>query len=293
MDGLLVVDKPRGFTSHDVVSRIRRITGERSVGHLGTLDPLATGVLPLLLGRYTRLSQFFSAAEKEYTGEIYFGFATDTYDADGEPLGAPTPLTASLDEIRAAAARYHGTIQQTPPAFSAKKIAGVPAHRIARKGGQPELRAVSIDVKRFDLLSLNGDVAEFSAVVSSGGYIRSLAHDLGHALGCGAHLKSLRRVRSGDFTLAVAHSLDALSELSDRSALDQAIIPARQLLPELPSVTVTPEIAGQLRNGMTANLADFSNAQRVKAFSGGNELVAIARRVAGTLFAPQVVLRVS
>ena len=134
MNGLLVIDKPGGMTSHDVVNRLRRITGERSIGHLGTLDPMATGVLPLLMGKFTRLAQYFSSAEKTYTGTIRFGFATDTYDAEGEPVGSAVTPELTLAQVRAAAARFSGEMEQMPPPFSAKKIAGTPAYKLARAG---------------------------------------------------------------------------------------------------------------------------------------------------------------
>src|ERR1700760_4627543 len=134
MNGLLVLDKPAGLTSHDVVDVVRRATGERSVGHLGTLDPMATGVLPLLLGKFTRLAQFFSTADKSYTGHIRFGFATDTYDAEGQPAGEEKPPELTLEEIRTAALPFHGEVAQMPPAYSAKKINGKPAYKLARAG---------------------------------------------------------------------------------------------------------------------------------------------------------------
>src|SRR5690349_10405643 len=161
MDGVLVIDKPAGMTSHDVVSRVRRITGERSVGHLGTLDPMATGVLPLVLGRFTRLAQFYNNSEKIYGGNFRLGFATDTYDAEGEPLGEVSRFFGTLDDLRAAAAKFLGRIEQLPPPFSAKKIAGVPAYKLARKKRDIELRPVPVNVKRFEILSLDGDRATF------------------------------------------------------------------------------------------------------------------------------------
>src|SRR5690349_7681578 len=151
MNGILVIDKPAGLTSHDVVQRVRRVTQERSVGHLGTLDPMATGVLPLLLGKFTRLAQFFGDAEKEYEGTIRFGWATDTYDAEGEPVDSEKPATFSDAELNAAVASLTGRIQQMPPPFSAKKIAGVPAYKLARKGEAPELKAVEVEVAEFKL----------------------------------------------------------------------------------------------------------------------------------------------
>ena len=295
MNGLIVIDKPAGITSHDVVYRLRRITGEKSIGHLGTLDPMATGVLPLLLGKYTRLAQYFSTAEKAYSGTIRFGFATDTYDADGEPTGpdCSSEAAASLafEKIRAAASRFHGTIEQTPPPFSAKKIAGKPAYKLAREGKPVELKPVPITITNFEITRLLGCEAEFTMEISSGGYVRSVAHEMGQILGCGAHLSRLRRTRAGVFTLAKAHSLDQLEPLAGNlEALETHCIHPRTLLPEMPSVSAHAETLGRLRNGGQANLPEFSQAPLVKVFEGQCNLIAIARRVAGTLFQPIVVL---
>lgn len=199
MNGLLVIDKPSGVTSHDVVSIVRRATGEKSIGHLGTLDPMATGVLPLLLGRYTRLAQFFGQADKEYTGEIRFGYATDTYDAEGERVGEARALTQSLEMLRELAAHFKGEMQQMPPAYSAKKINGVAAHKLARAGAEVPVKPARITLHHFELLSLEGEVAAFRMRVSAGGYVRSVAHELGEMAGCGAHLASLRRTFAGIF----------------------------------------------------------------------------------------------
>ena len=167
MNGLLVLDKPSGLTSHDVVAIVRRATGEKSIGHLGTLDPMATGVLPLLLGKYTRLAQFFGQAEKHYEGHIRFGFATDTYDAEGTPVASPLPLERSLSELRELTGRFKGDIDQVPPVYSAKKINGVPAHKLARAGAEVPVKAARITVHRFELTSLEGDVAAFEMDVSA------------------------------------------------------------------------------------------------------------------------------
>ncbi len=296
MNGLLVLDKPAGMTSHDVVDVVRRATGERSVGHLGTLDPMATGVLPLLLGKYTRLAQFFSTAEKSYEGAIRFGFATDTFDAEGSPAGEALPLTLSLDELRTLASRFDGEMQQTPPIFSAKKINGVPAHKLARAGKPVEVKPARIFIHRFELLSLAGSSptemeVRFEMQVSAGGYVRSVAHELGALAGCGAHLATLRRIQAGPFTLAHAISLDDLKALAVSPAEIERRLPhPRTLLPEMPSVTVDDEAAGRLRNGMQVNLPDFSGAALVKVFTSPTELVAIAKRIAGTLMQPIVVL---
>jgi tRNA pseudouridine55 synthase len=211
VNGLLVIDKPSGITSHDVVARVRRITGEQSVGHLGTLDPMATGVLPLLLGKFTRLAQFFSTADKSYTGSIRFGFATDTYDAEGQPTGPITEPALTLDQLHHAALPFQGEIQQMPPAFSAKKVGGKAAYKLARAGQPVELKPKTIHIHNFIIDALDGDTATFRMKVSAGGYVRSVAHEIGQALGCGAHLSSLRRTQAGVFTLGQAWTLDSLS----------------------------------------------------------------------------------
>ena len=289
MNGLLVIDKPAGMTSHDVVAIVRRATGERSTGHLGTLDPMATGVLPLLLGKYTRLAQFFSQAEKHYTGTIHFGFATDTFDAEGAPAGDPMPLMQSLDELRTLAAKFHGEMLQTPPVFSAKKIQGVPAHKLARAGKEVPVKPARIFIHDFTLTSLAGDEAGFTMHVSAGGYVRSVAQELGQLAGCGAHLSSLRRTQAGMFTVANAITIDELKQGTPEQ-IEALTLHARTLLPEMPSVTIDTETAGRIRNGMQVNVAEFSTAPLIKIFEGPRDLLAIARRVAGSLVQPIVVM---
>jgi tRNA pseudouridine55 synthase len=289
MNGLLIFDKPSGMTSHDVVSIVRRATGERSIGHLGTLDPMATGVLPLLLGKYTRLAQFFGQAEKHYTGSIRFGFATDTFDAEGEPATEPAPLTLSLDELRSLAVRFDGAIDQVPPIYSAKKINGVPAHKLARAGKDVPVKPARIFIHEFVLTALNGDLADFTMHVSAGGYVRSVAHELGELAGCGAHLATLRRTQAGAFTLANALTLEELRTLHP-AEIEVRLPHPRTLLPEMPSVIVDEQTAGRIRNGMQVNVAEFSAAPLIKLFSGPRDLLAIAQRIAGTLVQPTVVM---
>ncbi len=278
------------MTSHDVVNRVRRITGESSTGHLGTLDPMATGVLPLLLGRYTRLAQLFGSTEKAYTGTIRFGFATDTYDAEGLATSEPQRVPLTLEEIRAAAAGFSGETEQTPPAYSAKKVAGVPSHKLARAGKAVPLRPSRIMIYEFQIESYSQGLAEFGIRVSAGGYVRSVAHDLGQLLGCGAHLASLRRTAAGPFTIADALTLDQLTQFAKAGALDRLLPHPRSLLPELPPVTADAVTAGRLRNGMAVNLPEFSASPMVKVFVSQRELMAVAKRVAGTLFQPMIVI---
>jgi len=273
------------MTSHDVVSRVRRIAGEQSVGHLGTLDPMATGVLPLLLGKYTRLAQFFSLADKTYTGTVRFGFATDTYDAEGESVGPVIAPAISLEQIREAAIPFRGEISQMPPAFSAKKIGGKPAYKLAREGKPVELKPKTIHIHEFAIDNLVGDTASFQMKVSAGGYVRSVAHELGQTLGCGGHLSSLRRTQAGAFTLEQAWTLEQLA-----ADFDCALLHPRSILLEMPCVSADTAALGKLRNGNQANLAEFSGAEVVKVFAGQRELVAVAKRVAGTLFQPMMVL---
>jgi tRNA pseudouridine55 synthase len=161
VDAVLIVDKPAGMTSHDVVARVRRIVGEKSVGHLGTLDPMATGVLPLVLGRFTRLAQFYNEADKRYEGTIRFGWATDTYDAEGQPAGPKQSAELSLQQVEEAGAEFIGEIAQFPPPFSAKKIAGIPAHRLARKGQPVELKPKQVEIKALEFYDCNGQTVCF------------------------------------------------------------------------------------------------------------------------------------
>ena len=289
ISGVLIINKPSGLTSHDVVHRVRRIVGQRAVGHLGTLDPMATGVLPIVLGNMTRLAQFYLKSEKSYEGVIRFGFATDTYDAEGEPLGPVQPLAVSLNDLRTFAEKFHGVIQQTPPAFSAKKIGGVPAYKLARKKKDVMLTPIAVEIRSFEILNLADGCAAFRAVVGSGTYIRSIAHDLGQLVGCGAHLISLRRRSVAEFTLTDAKSFEEVERAAQSREVESLLVHPRKLLPEMPSVTATDEIAARIRNGQTVNLPEFSQARQVKVFYGHRNLLAIATRMAGTLFHAKVV----
>jgi tRNA pseudouridine55 synthase len=290
MNGLLIVNKPAGITSHDVVARVRKLTRESSIGHLGTLDPMATGVLPLLLGRFTRLAQFFKQDGKRYTGTIRFGSATDTYDADGQCIGDRTDPNLDIAEIRNLAAGFRGAIEQMPPPFSAKKLHGVPAYKLAREGKPVELRPVRIEVHRFEILDYSSPDATFEVEVSSGGYIRSIAHDLGQQAGCGAHLASLCRVQAGEFAMEHGATLEQIAEWAQEGSLETHMPHPRLLLPQMPAVTVDMGTATHLRNGMACNLPEYSAAPLVRIFTSQRDLFAIGRRLAGTLMQPMVVL---
>jgi tRNA pseudouridine55 synthase len=303
MNGVLIVDKPAGMTSHDVVNRVRRILRQRSVGHLGTLDPLATGVLPIVVGNYTRLAQFYTAAEKTYQGVIRFGFATDTYDAEGEATTPAQSVTLDPDRIAALAAQFRGIIEQMPPPFSAKKIHGVPAYKLARKQKEVILKPVRVEIKQFEIAEVNADRTTFRARVASGTYIRSVAQEMGARLGCGAHLESLRRTAVGEFTIEVAKTLEQIANEMEKAGLnepgptgngqlatDNLFLHPRLLLPHMPSVTADEATAARIRNGRPVNLPELSQARQVKVFCGQRDLIAVATRVAGTLFHSKMVL---
>jgi tRNA pseudouridine55 synthase len=294
LDGIIVVDKQAGWTSHDVVNRMRRLAGTKKVGHLGTLDPIATGVLPLVIGRATRLAQFYTRRDKVYEATIRFAFATDTYDRAGvatSPESTPPPLSA--ETLEPYLQPFRGKYLQTPPPVSAKKIAGKPAYELARKNIDVELEPVEIQVYELKLLSIDGADIRVRVHCSAGTYLRAIAHELGVELGCGAHLYQLRRTESGDFTLDGARTLDQLSELAAEERLADALIPSGQLLPEFPSEHVDEVMEGYIRQGRDFTVSPFrvqKGARYVKAVSHSGALVAIGEIRLPNLYHPFVVL---
>jgi tRNA pseudouridine55 synthase len=255
MDGVLVIDKPTGPTSHDVVARARRALGERRIGHTGTLDPLATGVLALACGRATRLAQFLTASDKEYDAVIRFGFSTDTFDVTGREV-ARSDRVPSRDALDAALGALRGDYLQAPPPYSAKKIAGRRAYDLARHDRPVELAAVPVRVITLDLVELEGPRARLRLTCSAGFYVRSLARDLGERVGTGACLEALRRTRSGEFGLEDAVTLATLEQ--DPSATIGRVIRIERLLPRLPTVTVTPEGHERVAHGREVGPAHVS-----------------------------------
>jgi tRNA pseudouridine55 synthase len=255
LDGLLVIDKPEGPTSHDVVARMRRVLRERRIGHTGTLDPLATGVLALLLGRATRLAQFLSGDEKQYRARVRLGQATTTWDREGEPIGEAIAVTSiEAARIDAALDAFRGPFLQTPPGYSAKKIGGERAHRLARRGEATELAPVPVAVHALELVAIEGADVTLDVRCSAGFYVRSLAHDLGVALGCGGHLQALRRTAAGPLGLDDALTL-AEAEASPDAARDH-VRPLSSLLPDWPFVRVTQAGEARVRTGAVVRPAD-------------------------------------
>jgi tRNA pseudouridine55 synthase len=257
MDGVLVVDKPAGPTSHDVVARVRRALGLSRIGHTGTLDPLATGVLPLVIGRATRLASLFSATEKEYEAAVRLGAATETYDAAHRAGPAP-PAPEGIDAARIDRAldEFRGTYAQAPPPYSAKKIDGVPAYKLARRNDPVELRAVTVTVSHLSLSSYDDGLARLRVRSSAGFYVRSLAHELGARLGCGAHLETLRRVRAGMFDEAAAVAL-AIVESEGRGA-SHRVIPMNRLLSHVPAVVLNERGVRRAMHGNDLALDDLT-----------------------------------
>ena len=293
MDGVIIVDKPREWTSHDVVNKMRRLAGTRKIGHLGTLDPGATGVLPLVIGRATRLAQFFTRNDKTYQGVIHFGYSTDSYDMDGVAMSSETPVTLDREALETLFDRFRGEIQQIPPPVSAKKVAGRPAYELARKGQSVELEPVTVNIYELQLLGVEGCEATVLLHCSAGTYVRSIAHDAGQALGCGAFLKSLRRTASGDFNIERARTLEELAALAHEDRLQEALIPAADLLPAFPAELVDAITAGHIRNGRDFRVSPFQareGTRYVKAVTPQGELVAIGEARLPHVYHPVLVL---
>jgi tRNA pseudouridine55 synthase len=292
-DGVIVANKPAGWTSHDVVGKMRGLAGTRRVGHLGTLDPMATGVLPLMINQATRLARFWDQSEKVYEGVIRFGFATNTYDHEGEIVGDVTQPTVSAEHIEACLAKFRGDILQTPPPVSAKKVNGVPAYKLARASKPVELEPVPVSIYELRLESVASDRARIYVRCSAGTYVRAIAHELGQALGVGAHLDSLVRLQSGPFTLKQALSVEQLQSMKDEGRLRDALISPPDLLPEFPRAFVDEITAGQIRQGRDFSVSPFrvpSGAEYVKAVGVDGRLVAIGKIILPNLYHPMVVM---
>ena len=258
MDGVLVVDKPEGITSHDVVAAARRALREKRIGHTGTLDPLATGVLPLACGKATRLVRFLSASAKTYEATVRFGVTTDTYDVTGTETGR-VPGRVSETEVTRVLSRFIGSYEQVPPPYSAKKVDGVRAYLLARRDEPVVLKPVAVHVDALEMLSFDGERAGIRVTCSAGYYVRSLAHDLGQAVGVGGCLETLRRVRSGDFAIEQAIPLDELCAAEPAEAIDW-LLPLERLLPDLEAVTVTDEGRLRVTHGRELQPSHFTEA---------------------------------
>jgi len=309
-DGALVINKPQGKTSHDIVDAVRHLAGFRQIGHLGTLDPLATGVLVLLLGKATRLVRFYTGRRKRYTAGYRFGFATNTYDSEGEVQGPDAAPVLDREVIERLAAESLGRFEQMPPAFSAKKVHGRPAYELARKNQVVELKPAQVELFEYRLLEIAGSIARFSIECSSGTYIRSLAHEMGQKLGCGAHLAEITRTAVGEFALNQAIELDELAQATREGKFQSCLIALENLLPNLPRANVLPVLERRVRHGgkfsvMLSQLqpgrvelppgsttqldTEAVQSPRLRVFSQENKLIAIAEAVVPRTYQPVVV----
>jgi tRNA pseudouridine55 synthase len=294
MDGVLIIDKPEGLTSHDVVAVARRALRESRIGHTGTLDPLATGVLPLAIGRATRLVRFLTASDKDYVATVRFGATTDTYDADGERT-SHSDRHPGIEELETAVAALRGRYDQLPPPFSAKKVGGRRAYELARRKEEVTLKPVPVHVAQARIDGFDGWTARIVLTVSAGFYVRSFAHTLGEALGTGAYMEALQRTRSGEFRLEEALGLEALQdaggpghgEVADgiRESVLGSLIPMERLLTEMPAGTVTDEGLTWVRHGrelgaeqlVSPNPHPLAPGDWLRLFDGAGHLVALAQ----------------
>jgi tRNA pseudouridine55 synthase len=302
ISGVLIIDKPAGLTSHDIVARVRRILGIRQVGHFGTLDPFATGVLPISVGKATRFAQFYLKSRKAYEGTIRFGFSTDTYDSTGQPTSESLPVVLDGEFLERIFREFTGRLMQTPPAFSAKHVGGVRAYELARRQKPVSLAPVEVEIYALELLGIEQQDVRFAVECSGGTYVRSLAHDLGQKVRCGAYLAGLRRTGVAEFKESQAVTLDRLAETVEEKRIENCLVPLEALLPEFPELVVRGRQEVGVRHGLAFELAQSTRAWRganagrspvaalLKILNPERRLIAIARHVEGNVYHPDLVL---
>jgi tRNA pseudouridine55 synthase len=302
ISGVLIIDKPAGFTSHDIVARVRRILGVRQVGHFGTLDPFATGVLPVSVGKATRFAQFYLKSRKSYSGTIRFGFSTDTYDSTGQPTSESLPVALDGQTLERIFREFTGRLMQTPPPFSAKHVGGVRAYELARRHKPVSLAPVEVEIYALELLGIEGRDVRFAVECSGGTYVRSLAHDLGQKIRCGAYLADLRRTGVAEFQEGRAATLERLAEAVEEKRVEDCLVPLEALLPEFPELVVRGRQEVGVRHGHAFELAQSTRAGRgasagpspaaalLKILNPERRLIAVARHVEGSVYHPHLVL---
>ncbi len=302
LSGIFIIDKPAGMTSHDVVAKARTILGTRQVGHFGTLDPFATGVLPLSVGKATRFAQFYLRSRKAYEGAIRFGFSTDTYDATGKPTSEPFAPRLDLAALNKIVLDLTGRVMQTPPPFSAKRVGGTRAYELARKQQPVKLTPVEVDIYALELLGVEGELVRFAVECSGGTYVRSLAHDIGQKLGCGAHLAALRRTAVAEFQESRAVTLEKLAQAVQQGQVESCRVPLEALLPDCPELVVRGREEQSVRHGHKFELARSlwpdgakganppAGIHLLKILNAQRRLIAVARHVSGSIYHPNLVL---
>ncbi len=290
LSGVLNINKPSGITSHDVVKTARRILNIRRVGHAGTLDPLATGVLLLLVGPATRLAQYLTSADKVYRAVVRLGATTTTYDAEGD-ITSQHPVHVDRLALEAALAHFQGPILQQPPMYSAVRVKGQRLYKLARQGKEIDRPARPVTIYRLDVLAWDSPDLTLDIACSSGTYIRSLAYDLGQALGCGAYLHALTRTATGPFLLENSQTLDDLRQLSMTGHLAEALHPPKAALYALPSVHLTPEQVQDVCHGRFIKINTRLEAEKIQARDEDDHLVAVLIPVGEDEWRPKLVLR--
>lgn len=300
--GVLIIDKPAGITSHDVVARVRKILHQRGVGHFGTLDPFATGVLPVSVGKATRFAQFYLKSRKSYEGTITFGYSTDTYDGTGHATSESVSAAPDRAVLEGYFREFTGRLMQMPPPYSAKLVDGVRAYKLARQNKPVNLTPVEVEIYALELLHLEGAQVKFAVECSGGTYVRSIAHDCGQKLGCGAHLSALRRTTVAEFTLAQSVTLERLQEAANDSTVDACMVKLEALLPDCPELLVRGRGEISVRHGHAFELAQAMRPGRgeaaenapamniLKILGEQRRLIAIARHVSGAVYHPDLVL---
>lgn len=302
ISGVLIIDKPAGITSHDVVDVVRRTLRTRQVGHFGTLDPFATGVLPLSLGKATRFAQFYLKSRKAYDGTVRFGFSTDTYDSTGKPSSEAVAAHLDQKSLEDALRGFTGRIMQTPPPFSAKRVGGTRAYKLARRNLPVKLEPVEVQIYALELLSVERDSARFSVECSGGTYVRSLAHELGQKIGCPAHLAGLRRTSVAEFTEKHSVTLEQLDQAARDNRAENFLVPLEALLPGCPELLVRGREEKSVRHGHSFQLPQVLRPGRgdqpghapvvnlLKILNPERRLIAVARHVSGSIYHPDLVL---
>lgn len=282
MNGIIIIDKPLGRTSHDMVYEMRKVTGIKKIGHTGTLDPMATGVLPVCIGSATKMADMLTLSDKSYIAELVLGRTTDTQDADGKVL-TECEVNCSEEEIRCAVNSFVGEIEQVPPMYSAIKQNGKKLYELARQGIEIERKPRKVTINSIDILEISGERVKIDVSCSKGTYIRTLCEDIGKKLGVGAYMNTLRRTRTGQFTIEESHTLSEIKELKENGGIESIMIPADRMFAEYPSVTLNPKQVKSVTNGVAMTYREGQEGQTYRVYDNENKFLCISRITDGRL----------
>ncbi len=282
MNGIIIIDKPLGRTSHDMVYEMRKVTGIKKIGHTGTLDPMATGVLPVCIGSATKMADMLTLSDKSYIAELVLGRTTDTQDADGKVL-TECEVNCSEEEIRCAVNSFVGEIEQVPPMYSAIKQNGKKLYELARQGIEVERKPRKVTINSINILEISGERVKIDVSCSKGTYIRTLCEDIGKKLGVGAYMNTLRRTRTGQFTIEESHTLSEIKELKENGGIESIIIPADRMFAEYPSVMLNPKQVKSVTNGVAMTYREGQEGQTYRVYDNENKFLCISRITDGRL----------